>query len=213
AVGEVGEHGPHPDQTAIALRIHQLFPQHWSRTVAKCAGHRLYAQWQRAQYDLCRSRERPCRGRALDRQQRRRRLSQAADRGGGGEELERSSRPLPRNLCRRPRARRAEAPFFVAMRMSAIGTKRTYTDGCRLSAFGAKADIRNGTMRFAYCALREPCPSHRVGWMPSALAMVAIWARWRSIEAANSFAPPRDGVCAVALSLSSMALSLDTATT
>src|SRR5262245_54671147 len=37
--------------------------------------------------------------------------------------------------------------------MSAIGTKRTYRDGCCLSAFGAKADIRDGAMRFAYCAL------------------------------------------------------------
>src|SRR4029434_6883065 len=53
----------------------------------------------------------------------------------------------------------------------------------------------------------------RVGWMPSALTIVAIWARWRSIEAANSFAPPRLGVCAVALSFSSIALSSDTATT
>src|SRR4051794_17703101 len=49
-----------------------------------CAGHRVHAQRQRPQYGLCRSRERPGRGRALDRQQRRRRLSQAADRGGGG---------------------------------------------------------------------------------------------------------------------------------
>src|SRR5262249_20601166 len=48
------------------------------------------------------------------------------------------------------------------------------------------------------CALRGPVSRYRVGWMPSALAMVAIWARWRSIEAANSFAPPRAGVCAVA---------------
>src|SRR5262249_18339087 len=77
--------------------------------VAQCAGHRLYAQWQRAQYGLCRSRERPCRGRALDRQQCRRRLSQTADRGGGGEELERSrirppatsaGGPAPRLLLR-----------------------------------------------------------------------------------------------------------------
>src|SRR5438552_18012828 len=54
---------------------------------------------------------------------------------------------------------------------------------------------------------------YRVGWMPSAFAMVAICARWRSIEAANSFAPPRLGVCAVALRVSSMSLSSETLTT
>src|SRR5919201_994771 len=56
------------------------------------------------------------------------------------------------------------------------------------------------------------CP-HRVGWMPSALAISAICARWRAIEAANSCAPPRLGVCAVALSLSSISLSSEAATT
>ena len=43
--------------------------------------------------------------------------------------------------------------------------------------FRHKPDIRNGAMRFAYCALGGARPGHRVGWMPSVLAMVAIWAR------------------------------------
>src|SRR5262245_26250098 len=74
------------------------------------------ALWQRAQYGLYRSRERPCRGRALDRQQRRRWLSQAADRGGGGEELERSRVRPPATSAGGPARGRAEAPLFIAMR-------------------------------------------------------------------------------------------------
>ena len=79
-----------PTGLLIALRIHELFPQHRAQAVAERARDLVHAQRQRPQHDLCRSRERPGRGGALDRQQRGRRLSQAADRGGGGEELGRS---------------------------------------------------------------------------------------------------------------------------
>src|SRR5882672_9523452 len=57
------------------------------QALAERASERVHAQRQRPQYGLRRSRERPRRGRTMDRQQRCRWLSQAADRGGRGEEL------------------------------------------------------------------------------------------------------------------------------
>jgi hypothetical protein len=32
-------------------------------------------------------------------------------------------------------------PFFAAVRLSGIGTKRTYRNNSRMSAFGGKADM------------------------------------------------------------------------
>ena len=61
--------------------------------------------------DLRRSRERPGRGRALDRQRRGRRLSQAADRGGSRQELGRSCLSIPARRQRLPQA--ASGPKFV----------------------------------------------------------------------------------------------------
>ena len=89
ALRAVDPHGADADRRPVALRIYQLSAQHRPQAASERAADRVHAHRQRPQHDLRRSRARPGRGGALDRQRRGRRFREAADRGHGGEELAR----------------------------------------------------------------------------------------------------------------------------
>src|SRR5262249_53856075 len=108
--------------------------------------------------------------------------------------------------------RRRAGHARVRRRAVRFGRTRNYQDRDRphLSALrsrGRASRHREEDYRWLDAAPSVSGSAHRGGLGASALTMPAMWARWGAMTSLNSFAPPRVGVCAVALSLASMSWS------